>query len=248
MSIPCLAPIAALLLTLTACGGGSQGTTPAPGFEAGGLWVGSWSVIGATNGGPVVMESHGVGSTLSAFATLPDLPLYNEPLTGSLTGHQFSLQSQYGFQFQGWFYDGTPPRADGTFSINPPTISATWGMQRLLPSFDGEAVPIDLAGIWLVVPVSSMGKTPPSETLSLGRPQAHVLQGALQPQGGTLNQLLTGRVAGNTAWYAARPQTTSFCVRGGTFGSTSGSGVYMEFDTRFGVALSDQGTWTAVRQ
>jgi hypothetical protein len=199
------------------------------------------------NEGPVVMELHAGGSTLSAFATIPDFPLYNEPLTGSLTGSQFSLQNQFGFQFQGWFYDGSPPRADGTLTINPGPVSCTWGMQRLLPPFDGEAAPTDLAGTWLVVPVSSMGQAPASETLILGSHQGHVLQGTLQPLGGMLSQLLTGRVAGTAAWYAARPDADTFCVRGGRFSNGTGQGVYLQYDTRFGVQLTDQGTWTATR-
>ncbi len=248
MLLPHLATIAALLLALTACGGGSSPTAPAPAPEVGGLWVGHWSRVGATNEGPTALELHATGSTVSAFLTIPALPFYNELLTGSLAGRQFNLQNQYGFQFQGWFYDGTPPRADGTFSLNPPTISATWGMQRLLPPFDGEATPGDLAGTWLVVPVSSMGQAPPSETLILGSSQTHTLQGTLQPLGGASSQLLAGRVAGNTAWYAAIPQQYSFCVRGGSFSSGTAKGTYVEYDTRYGVILTDQGTWTALRQ
>lgn len=252
--------VAALVVALSACrGDGGDQPPPPPPPDAGGLWAGTWSnwSTEAQFHGPMVIELHAVDGMVSGFATIPGVDggalgpagafgAFDQPLSGTVTGDAITLIGN-GSSLAGWV---DPPLAGSR-----PWERPVWQLERLLPPFEGEVAPTDMAGTWTVVPVSNMGQAPADETLTLGSVQGHVLDGTVQPIGGAAVDLIAGRSSGSTAWFAIHSDAWTGAVPGGprvfrvwagTFSANSGQGVYVEYQSQ-DLSLWDRGTWTASR-
>jgi hypothetical protein len=253
-------PVAALFLALSACSGHGSGSSapPPPPPDAGGLWVGTWSNLSpdwVRFDGPMVMELHSVDAEVSGLATVPLVDgsilgpagiygAYDQPVAGVVGVNGIELAGGP-VHLAGWI---DPPDA-ASFPWDWPV----WGLEQICLPFERDAAPADLTGTWAVTPVSSMGHSPVAETLTVAAVLGHVIDGSVEREGGALVDLLTGRTAGSTAWFAVHgDQWTewnlpAFRVWAGTFDGSSGEGVYAEYLGQY-YDLWDRGTWTATRR
>jgi hypothetical protein len=187
---------------------------------------------------------HQRGADLTALtAFYPHLGLFAK--SGSVVEQTFTLEDVDGS------VDGHGgARVDWrTRSFDPGYQWVDWScdFEQLLPPFDGDAPPVDVAGTWSVTFVPANGSRPPPETLVVAL-SGQALSGTVEPQGRASSALTLGRVAGDVGWYAFdEGHLEELSVRAGRFSGETASGVYWAWN-----AMSwnppDRGTWAATRQ